>query len=609
MRQPTHSRLAMDWSITSLVIVAFSAIPTLCLHAADRPNVIIVMTDDQGYGDLSCHGNPVLKTPNLDKLHGESVRFTNFHVDPTCSPTRGALMSGKFSHRARVWHTIAGGNHLRASELTMADAFRQSGYRTGLFGKWHLGGNYPYRPIDRGFDEWLGQGDGGTGTTDDWFDNDRVNDRYLHNGEWVKRPGWAPRVFFDAAAAFIRKNAAKDERFFAYVATYAPHSPHTIPDLGWLRKYERHGKKINAQVGGFFATIEGLDRLVGELRKALEETGQAENTVFIFMTDNGGTAGTGIHNAGMRGRKGSPYEGGHRVPFFVRWPGGRLAHGADVATLTAHIDVLPTLIELCDLKFAQQVDFDGRSFAEQLTKPDAKLPERILAVEVQRRLTAEKWKSATAMRGRWRLVNNTELYDLSKDPGQRTNVIGKHPAIAKQLRRDFDAYWKRVIPGHRDRPVPIAGTEHDRVLRLASMEWLERTPWNHAQVAKGPKVFGDWEIRLAKTGAYRFEVRRWPSEAQASIRGVPKLSKTVDAWDRGRAVRGLIYGGNFTALPIHAVRLQVGVKTETQEIGPNDTAAVFELQLPAGKVRVQATFVDAKGKELCGAYYVDVKRQ
>jgi arylsulfatase A-like enzyme len=170
--------------------------------ATSKPNVILIVTDDQGYGDLSCHGNPILQTPNLDRLHKESVRFTDFHTNPTCAPSRGALLTGKYAHRAGVWHTIAGGNHLRASEMTMADAFRASGYRTALFGKWHLGSNYRYPPMDRGFDEWLGSGDGGTGTNDDWFDNDRVNDHYLHNGEWVQRDGYAPDVFFDAAIDF-----------------------------------------------------------------------------------------------------------------------------------------------------------------------------------------------------------------------------------------------------------------------------------------------------------------------------------------------------------------------------------------------------------------------
>jgi arylsulfatase A-like enzyme len=209
-----------------------------------RPNVVLIMTDDQGYGDLACHGNKVIDTPQMDRLHREAVRLTNFHVDPTCSPTRGALMSGKYSHRAKVWHTIAGGNHLRASEMTMADAFKASGYRTGMFGKWHLGSNYPYRPMDRGFDEWLGQGDGGTGTCDDYFTNDRVNDRYLHNGQWEPRKGYAPDVFFGAAIDFI-KNRSDKKPFFIYLNTYIPHSPHTVADKAWARKYE---SKVGARV-------------------------------------------------------------------------------------------------------------------------------------------------------------------------------------------------------------------------------------------------------------------------------------------------------------------------------------------------------------------------
>ncbi len=207
---------------------------------SQRPNIVFIMTDDQGYGDLACHGNSVIQTPNLDKLHAESVRFTNFHVDPTCSPTRGALMSGKFSHRAKVWHTIAGGNHLRAGEMTMADAFKASGYRTGMFGKWHLGSNCPYRPIDRGFDEWLGQGDGGTGTTDDYFTNDRVDDHYWHNGEREVRKGYAPDVFFNAAIDFI-KDRGEGSPFFIYLNTYVSHTPHTLPDRAWANKYRSSG--------------------------------------------------------------------------------------------------------------------------------------------------------------------------------------------------------------------------------------------------------------------------------------------------------------------------------------------------------------------------------
>ena len=221
--------------LTTIILSAFCG----AALAAGKPNVIVILTDDQGYGDIGAHGNPVLKTPNLDRLHAESARLTDFHVDPTCSPTRSALLTGKYPHRVKVWHTIAGGNHLRADELTMADIFRANGYRTGMFGKWHLGSNLPYRPIDRGFDEWLGQGDGGTGTTDDHFLNDRVNDHYLHNGEWEKHDGWAEGVFFDAATDFIRSSRKANQPFFIYLCTYSPHHPITLPDVSAADDYKQ----------------------------------------------------------------------------------------------------------------------------------------------------------------------------------------------------------------------------------------------------------------------------------------------------------------------------------------------------------------------------------
>ena len=207
-----------------------------------KPNVVVILVDDMGYGDIAAHGNRVIRTPQLDRLHAESARLTDFHVDPTCSPTRAALMTGRYPHHVKVWHTIAGGNHLRADELTMADAFRANGYRTGMFGKWHLGSNLPYRPIDRGFDEWLGQGDGGTGTTDDHFLNDRVNDHFLHNGErGRKRNGWAEEVFFDSAIDFIRSSKKAEKPFFIYLCTYSPHHPITLPDPSSADAYAQNG--------------------------------------------------------------------------------------------------------------------------------------------------------------------------------------------------------------------------------------------------------------------------------------------------------------------------------------------------------------------------------
>ncbi|MCP4782101.1 MAG: arylsulfatase [Fuerstiella sp.] len=585
-----------------------TAFPCASLKAAPqkKPNVILIITDDQGYGDIGAHGNALIQTPNMDQLHAESVRFTNFHVDPTCSPTRGALMSGKYSHRARVWHTIAGGNHLRANEITMADVFRASGYRTGMFGKWHLGSNYPYRPIDRGFDEWLGQGDGGTGTTDDYFTNDRVNDHYLHNGAFEFRPGYAPDVFYDAAIDYIRDKDDDGQPFFVYLSTYIPHNPHTLADRGWADKYM---PAVDPKVAYFFAAIERVDQGLGRLRKTLQEEGLAEDTILIFMTDNGGTAGVDYFNAGMRGRKGSPYEGGHRTPFLVHWKKGKLGHGRDVADLTAHFDVLPTVIDLLDLKLPAQADFDGRSFKEQLYQPEKLLPERTICVEVQRTFEPRKWRGATAMTRRWRLVNGNELYDIQADPGQKHNVLSDHSEVAEKLNRSFDTYWQHVSPGDRDRVVFVVGHEKDSETYLQSMDWYaERVPWNHAATSRGVPLSGSWRIKAAKVGTYRFELRRWPKEVDAPITGIPQIAKTIDAWDSSGGKATLLYTPNtstpFKVMPVAAVRLEVGDKQWVKPVDGQETHIAFDIPLNEKEYEVTAELLDSDHELLAGAYYI-----
>ncbi len=568
-------------------------------NAPQRPNVVLIMTDDQGYGDLSCHGNPVIETPHIDALYSQSIRFTDFHVDPTCAPTRAALMTGKYAHRAGVWHTVLGGNHLRANERTIADVFKENGYRTGLFGKWHLGANYPYRPIDRGYDEWLGQGDGGTGTTDDWFDNDRVNDYYWHNGERVYREGFAPDVFFNAAIDFIRKD---DQPFFTYITTYLPHDPHTIPDTTLVKKYKT---KVSDDVGYFFAGIDRIDQNIGKLRNTLKELGKDENTIFIFMTDNGGTAGVKVFNAGMRGRKAQVYEGGHRVPFFIHWPAGGLGKDKDVEALTSHIDVLPTLIDLCELETEKKIDFDGRSFKSQLLNQEITLPERTLFVENQRTRIAKPWWQTAGMTKRWRLIDNKELYDIKNDPGQTTNVIEKYPEIVEKMRNDHQAYWNRVSPGDRDKPRPIVGHPNDPEVFLTPSEWyLPKELWNHAQVANGSSLAGEWDITISKDGVYRFEIHRWPREANASIQGIPTFKKSLDSWSPKGGVDKLIYGNEMKALPVQSVTLEVGEYSETKAVGFNDTKLTFDVKLNKGDTNVRGTMLDSNGDVIAGVYYV-----
>ena len=592
-------------SLYSRALMLFTSMMFASLASASQsPNVILIMTDDQGYGDLGCHGNPVIETPNLDKLHEQSVRFTDFHVDPTCAPTRGALMSGKYSHRAKVWHTICGGNHLRASEVTMADAFKASGYRTALFGKWHLGSNYPYRPMDRGFDEWFGQGDGGTGTTDDWFDNDRVNDYYWHNGERVQRDGYAPDLFFGATIDFVKQS---EKPFFVYLATYMPHTPHTLPDKSWTDKFS---SKVSKKEAYFFAGIENIDRNMGRLRKALEESGKADNTIIIFMTDNGGTTGVKLFNAGMRGGKGQVYDGGHRVPFFIHWPNGKLKHGTDVEALTAHIDVLPSLVDLCGLTLDPKVDLDGRSFKQQLFQPELELPERTLFVETQRNFKPKAWHNTVGMFKQWRLVYGSELYDLEKDPGQKTNVIEQYPEIAENIRSAHKDYWKRVTPGDRDKPRFIVGHPEDPETFLTSSDWyLSSVPWNHSSTGKGSPQHGDWDISIAQDGVYRFELRRWPREANAPIQGVPEFKKKVDAWDAQGGKNELIYvRGKMKALPVQSINLTVGDYSDTKKVRAEDQQIVFDVSLKQGNTNVKGTMLDQNGEIIAGVYYIYVTR-
>jgi hypothetical protein len=313
----------------------------------------------------------------------------------------------------------------------------------------------------------------------------------------------------------------------------------------------------------------------------------------------------------MRGHKGTVYEGGHRVPFFIHWPAGEIRHGSDVDDLTAHFDVLPTLIDLCGLSPPREIDFDGRSFKRQLYEPQTALSERMLFVEKQRNYEPQAWQNTAAMTNRWRLVNAKELYDLSADPGQTTNVIDQHPDVVAQLKRAFDAYWKRVTPGDRDRVKFGVGNPADPETFLQSMDWyLPNLPWNHAQVSAGAPQVGAWLITAAKAGHYRFEVRRWPREVDAPISGIPALNKAVDAWDARGAKPYLIYANEqppFRALPVAHVRLRVGDFVHEKALRREETKVTFEIPLDATDYNVRAELLDAQKRPIAGAYYVYCK--
>ncbi len=375
------------------------------LVAAEQPNVIIILTDDQGYGDLSSHGNPVLKTPNLDRLREQSIRLTDFHVAPMCTPTRGQLMTGCDALRNGAMNVSSGRTLLRRGFPTMADVFKSNGYRTGVFGKWHLGDNYPYRPQDRGFEEAIFFPSSHIGSAPDFFTNDYFDDVYSHNGERKKYDGYCTDVFFDEAKAWMKQRAAAKEPFLCYIPTNAPHGPLFVPE-----KYREAYAGQKEGVARFFGMLANIDENVGELDAFLRENSLAENTILIFMTDNGGTAGVPVFNAGMRGRKIELYEGGHRVPCFIRWPDGKLREPGDIAELTAVQDILPTLVDLCGLDAPQKAKFDGVSLAsllrgetEQARRPkprDPIQPNERTCSRARRRLCfvaalAARWRQGT----------------------------------------------------------------------------------------------------------------------------------------------------------------------------------------------------------------------
>ena len=309
----------------------------------NKPNVIFVLTDDQGYGDLACHGNPIIKTPNLDALHDESIRFTDFHVAPMCTPTRGELLTGQDALRNGATFVCMGRSLMNPELPTLADIFAMNGYRTGHFGKWHLGDNYPYRPQDRGFHETIHHPAWGITSAADYFGNDYFDDHYRHNGTIEAFEGYCTDVWFDEAMDWIEEQ--DDAPFFAYIATNAPHTPLWVPDE-YRQPYLDH---VAYNVASFYGMIANIDDNMGKLDAFLHKTGLRDNTILIFMTDNGTANGETVYNAGMRGKKTTLYEGGHRVPFFIRWPEGQLGEPRDIPDPTHGTDVLPTLISLCDL--------------------------------------------------------------------------------------------------------------------------------------------------------------------------------------------------------------------------------------------------------------------
>ncbi len=417
-----------------------------------RPNIILVMTDDQGYGDLSCTGNPVLRTPNIDKFSQQSVRFTNFHVSPTCAPTRSALMTGRHEFKNGVTHTILERERMTLRARTIAEVLKKAGYTTGIFGKWHLGDEPAYQPNKRGFDEVFIHGGGGIGQTYPGSCGDAPNNSYfnpaiLHNGKFEKTTGYCTDIFFAQATRWIGQVRQRRKPFFAYITPNAPHAPLQCPE----EYFNRYKGKVPDNAAKFFGMIANIDDNFGALLDKVEEWGIAQNTLIIFMTDNGGTGGVKVFNAGMRGSKGTPYQGGTRVPAFWRWPAAWTG-GVECSALTAHVDIFPTLAEIAGAKMDQRLreQVEGRSLLPLLKNRHADWPDRVLVTHVGRwkrgQAAEAKFDHCSIRDSRFTLVNDVELYDLANDPAETKNVISEQSEEVAKLRAAYDRWWVSIQP-------------------------------------------------------------------------------------------------------------------------------------------------------------------
>ena len=481
--------------INSVFIAVASTFALASIHAAEpafgkQPNVILMMTDDQGYAPVGRHGHPWINTPHLDALYDKSTRFTRFLVSPTCSPTRSALMSGRHPMKNGITHTILERERMALSTVTLPQVLSKAGYTSGIFGKWHLGDEEPYQPHKRGFDEAFIHGAGGIGQAYKCSCADAPGNKYFnptirHNGSFVKTEGYCTDLFFTAGMGWIKKVKDEGKPFFAYITTNAPHGPFIAPPSN-TKRFTDLG--FSGKTAGFYGMIENIDENMGRLMKKLDEWKLNENTILIFMSDNGMTGGGSgrgkvgtskggkpmeAFNANMKGQKGSPDEGGVRVPFFVRWS-GKFKAGGEVSRLAAHIDLLPTLADIAGIDELPKGQVEGRSLVPLLKNPKAKWKDRHLFTQVARWRTGSEptdhmWKGFAVRNARYRLVGNS-LYDMAKDPNQTTDIAAKDPKVVKSMRAAYDKFWKEARPLMVNEKAPMSPTRPYHVLHAKQLK-------------------------------------------------------------------------------------------------------------------------------------------
>ncbi|NOY41773.1 MAG: arylsulfatase [Planctomycetes bacterium] len=577
---------------TTALFLILTSSAFLSTAVAEPPNVILIMSDDQGWGDFGATGNPILKTPNIDAMAQRSASMSNFYVCPVCTPTRASLMTGRYNYRTRAFDTYVGRAMMEPQEVTVAELLSTAGYATGIFGKWHLGDCYPMRPNDQGFEESLIHRGGGLAQPSEPRENNRryTNPILFHNGQQVQTTGYCTDVYFDAAMQFIDKAHKQQRPFFTYIATNAPHSPyHDVPeelrkqymqeDLTSIMVKQPSKKNAPKQIDTLArigAMITNIDDNVGRLFKKLDHLGLTENTLVIYLVDNG--PNTERFVGPYRGAKTSVHEGGVRSPLWLHWP-ARLKPNTTRNEIAAHIDVMPTILEACQVQPDAQLALDGRSLLPLLEDKEIPWPERTIATQWHRGDQPVRYHNFMIRDSRWKLLNdsrrlkeltdppNFELYDLVSDPGEAHNLIDQKPEIFARLKAAYDRWFDDVSSTRPDNYAPpriVIGTPHETTTALTRQDWRSNG-W-------APGTTGYWLVNIAQAGRYDVQV-------------LLANAKTGDN-----------------------VRLKIGDTIVNQQAPDGSDSCQFtNLDLPAGNTQISAT--QTANKKSQGAYQLIITKK
>lgn len=560
--------------------------------AQKRPNILLIMTDDQGIGDVGLHNNDILKTPNMDAIANQGAEMRQFIVNFNCSPTRASMLTGRDNYRTGVVGVTETAHLMKSTELTIAKVLLDAGYSTGIFGKWHLGDSYPMRPSDKGFQETLIHKGGGIGQASDPPGNSYFNPILEHNNVKKVFKGYCDDIFADATINFIDKN--KDKPFFAFYATNLPHFPLIVSDK-WADPYRKLGlHELNALTYGMIANV---DANIGRLLAKLKELGIEDNTIVIFMSDNGPRTKRTKNDLypdrfvmNLRGTKTSVYENGIRAPFFIKWP-GKIPKGVKYTNLAAHIDVMPTLLEACNVPIPISLKLDGISLMPLLTGKLKSIPERELFIQGHAGSEPYKYFHFTVRGQRYKLISpnddpygniirpgigdadmkkllaSLELYDIEKDPSEIDNIAKQHPDIVKNMLSRYETWFDQAMKDRgSDWPQRIyIGTKFQPNVQLSRFDW-----GGQGSIGEQSRRMGYWEV-FSSPGKYTISLR------------YPKATKLGFAYLKYRGIE-------------KKIAISVG-----------DMVTRFDsIELPEGPGRFEA-FIKSDDQDI-GVQYVDVER-